>query len=312
MTTPGLARALESTFGDRVHVGASLGPLTTFQIGGPADLRIDATTEDEIASAWRTAHAHGVRPVVLGGGSNVLVGDDGVSGLVLRVRTHGVADEGPGLVRVAAGVTINGLVRWLVGRGYRGLEAWAGTPGTLGGAICGNAHFRGALIGDLVESVRVLDARGEVHDLTRDDMAFGYDASRVQSSGELVLSAVISVEAGDEPERLRDIARSSLSFRKATQPLHQPSAGCVFQNPDRARDHVPASLPCSAGALIDRVGLKGIAVGGARISPVHANFFVNEAGARAADVLALIEMARTRVRDAFGIELREEIVRLGC
>ena len=312
MTTPGLARALESTFGDRVHVGASLGPLTTFQIGGPADLRIDATTEDEIASAWRTAHAHGVRPVVLGGGSNVLVGDDGVSGLVLRVRTHGVADEGPGLVRVAAGVTINGLVRWLVGRGYRGLEAWAGTPGTLGGAICGNAHFRGALIGDLVSSVRLLTPRGQFVDVARDDMAFGYDASRVQGSGDVVVSAVVIAEPGDDPARLRDIVRTSLSFRKATQPLHLPSAGCIFRNPDRERDGVPAGVPCSAGALIDRVGLKGAASGGARISPVHANFFVNEGGARAADVLALIDRARTAVHERFGVELREEIVRLGC
>ncbi len=306
-----LIRALVDAFGDRVVLGEPLARLTTFQIGGPADARLDVHDDDELARAWRIAREHGVAPTVLGGGSNVLVDDAGVRGLVLRVRTHQIGVEGRELVRVSAGVTINGLVRWLVGRGFRGLEAWAGTPGTVGGAVCGNAHFRGALIGDLVVSVRVLTPDGRVVDLAHDDMAFGYDASRVQASGEVILSAVVSVEPGDDPARLRDIVRTSLAFRKATQPLNLPSAGCIFQNPDRARDHVPASVPCSAGALIDRVGLKGESSGGARISPVHANFFVNEGGARAADVIALIDRARTAVRDRFGIELREEIVHVG-
>ncbi|MBL8141675.1 MAG: UDP-N-acetylmuramate dehydrogenase [Acidobacteria bacterium] len=305
-------RSLVAEFGERVRAGDPLAPLTTFQIGGLAALRLDVASDAELARALAVAHAHGVSPTILGGGSNVLVGDDGVAGLVLRVRTHRIDDEGEGRVRVSAGVTINGLVRWLVGRGYRGLEAWAGTPGTMGGAICGNAHFRGALIGDLVSSVRLLTPRGQFVDVARDDMAFGYDASRVQGSGDVVVSAVVIAEPGDDPARLRDIVRTSLSFRKATQPLHLPSAGCIFRNPDRERDGVPAGVPCSAGALIDRVGLKGAASGGARISPVHANFFVNEGGARAADVLALIDRARTAVHERFGVELREEIVRLGC
>ena len=306
-----LIRALVEAFGERVVTVGPLAGLTTFQVGGAADARLDVHDDGELAQAWQIARDHGVVPTILGGGSNVLVADAGVRGLVLRLRTHRIEVEGRDQVRVAAGVTINGLVRWLVGRGYRGLEAWAGTPGTMGGAVCGNAHFRGALMGDLVTSVRVLTPDGRVEDLSHDAMAFGYDASRVQSSGEVILSAVVAVEPGDDPARLREIVRTSLAFRKATQPLNLPSAGCIFQNPDRDRDQVAASLPCSAGALIDRVGLKGHAIGGARISPVHANFFVNEGGARAADVVALIDLARTAVRDRFGVELREEIVRLG-
>jgi hypothetical protein len=127
-----LVRGLVAEFGERVRVGESLAPLTTFQIGGPAALRLDVVSDEELARALAVAHARGVAPTILGGGSNVLVGDDGVTGLVLRVRTHRIDDEGEGRVRVSAGVTINGLVRWLVGRGYRGLEAWAGTPGTGG------------------------------------------------------------------------------------------------------------------------------------------------------------------------------------
>ena len=151
-----LIRALVDAFGARVATGEPLARLTTFQIGGAADARLDVNDDDAFTRAWRIARDHGVAPTILGGGSNVLVADEGVRGLVLRLRTHRIEVEGPGQVRVAAGVTLNGLVRWLVGRGYRGLEAWAGTPGTLGGAVCGNAHFRGALIGDLVTSVRVL------------------------------------------------------------------------------------------------------------------------------------------------------------
>jgi UDP-N-acetylmuramate dehydrogenase len=141
-------------------------------------------------------------------------------------------------------------------------------------------------------------------------MAFGYDTSRLQRTDEILISADITVGRG-EPEALREVARASLAHRKLTQPLALPSAGCLFQNPDPSRDVLPPDVPASAGALIDRAGLKGRRIGGASISPVHANFLVNDAGATARDVWLLAEAARAAVRERFGVELRNEIVFLG-
>jgi UDP-N-acetylmuramate dehydrogenase len=142
-------------------------------------------------------------------------------------------------------------------------------------------------------------------------MGFGYDKSRLQHTGEIVLSAVFSVSRG-EPAALRATARESLAYRKRTQPLDTPSAGCVFQNPDPTRgDEVPAGIPWAAGALVDRAGLKGVAIGGARVSPTHGNFIVNDGTATAHDIRQLIERCRASVREQFSVELREEIVYLG-
>jgi UDP-N-acetylmuramate dehydrogenase len=141
-------------------------------------------------------------------------------------------------------------------------------------------------------------------------MEFGYDCSRLHRTREVVLSAAFHVHRGN-PAVLRETARGSLAFRKRTQPLEQASAGCIFQNPDRVRDRVPEGLPLSAGALVDRAGLKGEAEGGARVSPRHANFIVSDGAATADDIARLIDRCRRRVRKAFGVELREEIVRLG-
>jgi len=185
-----------------------------------------------------------------------------------------------------------------------------GTPGTVGGAIFGNAHFGGRLIGDLVTEVRLIAPDGARTDVPAALMAFGYDRSRLQTSGEVLLSAVFRVSAG-EPAALRATARESLAFRKRTQPLETPSAGCIFQNPEPGRDLVPEGVPWSAGALVDRAGLKGAALGGARVSIAHGNFIVNEGGATARDIRALIARCRDAVRERFHVELREEIVYLG-
>jgi UDP-N-acetylmuramate dehydrogenase len=143
-----------------------------------------------------------------------------------------------------------------------------------------------------------------------DAMGFGYDQSRLQKTGEVLLAAVFRVAPGN-PALMRATARESLAFRKRTQPLDTPSAGCVFQNPDRARDHLPDGVPWSAGALVDRAGLKGASIGGARVSTAHGNFILNDGNATARDVRALIDLCRSQVRERFGVELREEIVYLG-
>ena len=294
----------------RARRDAPLAELTTFRVGGHAEWLVDAQSADEVVAVIGLAHAAGMPVTLLGGGSNVLVADAGIRGVVLRLRLTGIQQVADGLVRAEAGVTINGLVRWMISRGLAGLEAWAGTPGTVGGAIYGNAHWRGVNIGDRVHEVLLIDRPGTLTTVPAAEMGFGYDTSRLQRTGEVLVWATLVASAG-RPEVLREVARASLAFRKRTQPLAMPSAGCIFQNPDPARDSLPADIPPSAGALIDRAGLKGRRIGGAAISPVHANFIVNEGGATAADVRALIETARAAVYDRFGVRLRDEVVFLG-
>jgi UDP-N-acetylmuramate dehydrogenase len=305
------AAAMQSAFGDgRLRSDVPLAPLTTFRVGGPAEWLIETRSGDEIESALAIARQAGVAVTILGGGSNVLVADAGVRGLVIRPRGGEVRDLGEGRVRADAAVTINGLVRWTINHGRAGLEAWAGTPGTVGGAIFGNAHFGGRLIGDLVSEVRLIGRDGTRIDEAAEKLAFGYDRSRLKESGEVLLSAVFRVSAGDAAA-LRAVARESLAFRKRTQPLETPSAGCIFQNPEPGRDVLPAGIPWSAGALVDRAGLKGAKVGGARVSPTHGNFIVNERRATATEIRDLIDRCKLAVRNRFGVNLREEIVYLG-
>ena len=302
------ARLLSSVPAGRVRKHAPLAPFTTFRVGGPADWLVDVRTIDELHCVLQAGRDFGVAVTLLGGGSNVVVADRGVRGIVVRLRLMEITRQPPNLVRADAGVTMNGLVRWTIGRGLAGLEAWAGTPGTVGGAIHGNAHFGGQNIGDLLARAGVVTRDGRFFDLDQRGMAFAYDASRLQRTREILVWAEFRVSAGD-PAHLRRIARQSLAHRKATQPLDMPSAGCVFQNPTIAE--VPAGVPASAGALVDRAGLKGRRIGGASISTVHANFFVNDAGATAKDIRALIDLAKTTVREQCGVALREEVVYLG-
>lgn len=303
--------ALQAAFGaDRVQSNAPLAPLTTFRVGGPAEWLLQTRSSDELLQAVSLATEHHVPLVLLGGGSNVLVADAGVRGLVIRPRGGAIVRLDAHHVRADAAVTINGLVRWTITHAAAGIEEWAGTPGTVGGAVFGNAHFGGRLVSELISAVRLCDRRGAVSDVPVDAMGFGYDRSRLQTSGEILLSADFKISPG-EPDQLRETARRSLAYRKRTQPLEKPSAGCIFQNPMKGQDAVPDGIPWSAGALVDRAGLKGAVRGGARVSPTHGNFIVNEGHATAADIRGLIEECRTAVRERYGVELREEIVYLG-
>lgn len=304
------AAELSARFGARARTHVPLAPFTTLRVGGPAEWLVETRGADETVAALTLAHRAHVPVTLLGGGSNLLVSDRGIRGLVIRPRGGAVQRVDRDHVRADAAVTINGLVRWTIAHGCAGLEAWAGTPGTVGGALFGNAHFGGRQIGELVAEVRIARPDGTTSDLTQAAMEFAYDRSRLQRSGEVLLSAVFRVAEGD-PATLRLTARASLAYRKRTQPLDTPSAGCVFQNPVPERDWVPDGIPWSAGALVDLVGLKGTAVGGARVSPTHGNFIVNEGAASASDVRELIEQCRRAVRDRYGVDLREEIVYAG-
>ena len=306
-----LGERLTEAFGaERVGSNVPLAPLTTFKVGGPAEWLVTLHRPDDVCRAIAIAQRAGAPVTALGGGSNVLVADEGVAGVVVRMHGGEVTAISPRLIRADAGVAINGLVRWTVSRGIAGLEAWAGTPGTLGGAVFGNAHFRGRLISELIERVSLVGEDGVAIDVPAADMDFAYDFSRLHRTREVVLSADVRVGTG-EPATLRAIARESLAFRKRTQPLESPSAGCIFQNPQAPVDFVPEGFPYSAGALVDRAGLKGARQGGAQVSATHANFIVNAGGASADDIRALISRCKTDVRARYGVALREEIVYLG-
>lgn len=307
-----LVTAMTAAFGaDRVKVDAPLAPLTTFKVGGPADVLFEPANSDELLRALKTARAAGQPVTMLGGGSNVLISDCGLRGLVIRPRGGEVNAVGDRLVRADAAVTINGLVRWTINRGYAGLEAWAGTPGTVGGAIFGNAHWKKTNIGDLVESVRLVKPDGTLLQAPADRMEFDYDYSRLKRTGEIVMWVAFRVTPGGDAATLRLVARESLAFRKQTQPLESPSAGCIFMNPDPAQDRIPDGIAPSAGALVDRAGLKGASHAGARVSPTHANFVLNDGTATAADIKTLIEQCRSAVKERFGVTLRDEIICLG-
>lgn len=296
---------------EHVRLDMPLAPLTTLKVGGPADVLVDTRSAEQIVTVLKLAHAHRVPVTMLGGGSNVLIGDRGIRGIVIHPRGGSIATIGERLVRADAPITINGLVRWTINRGYGGLEAWAGTPGTVGGAVFGNAHWRTHNISDAIESVRLATREGTLLQASVDRMEFDYDDSRLKRTGEIVLWVAFRITPGGDPAALRSIARQSLAFRKRTQPLESPSAGCIFMNPDPARDRVPADIPSSAGALIDRAGLKGAAEGGASISPTHANFIVNTGAATAGEIKRLIERCRSQVNERFDVVLRDEIITLG-
>ena len=306
---------IEQAFADiigvaRVAANIPLAPRTTFRMGGAADWFLETGDGADVRRAVLASRELGLPLTILGGGSNVLVGARGVRGLVVCLRHGSITQPTPDSVRVDAGVSVNALVRWSIQRGLAGVETWAGTPGTVGGAVAGNAHFQGVLIGDRIRAVGMVDREGRAHRVDSAQMGFGYDQSRLQETGEVAIWAEFRVTE-DDPISLRASARQSLRFRKRTQPLAEPSAGCIFRNPDPVRDPVPPGLPASAGALVDAAGLKNRSVGRARVSERHANFIVSDGTASAVDIRTLIEECRTAVRKRFGVALRNEIVYMG-
>jgi len=292
VTPEEVVRSFDEVLGTaRVRRCVKLGPVTTFKAGGDAEWFLEAGRPEEIVAAMQVARRVGLPATLLGGGSNVLVGEKGVAGLVIRARRGSVTHLGSGVVRAEAGVSLNELVRWTARRGLAGLERWAGTPGTVGGAIHGNAHFQGHLIGDQVLAVGLVDRSGVTQAVSTDEMEFRYDESRLGRTGEAVLWVDFAVTPADS-HHLWSVARASVRYRKQTQPLSCRSAGCIFRNPDPRTDQVPTGVPASAGALIDRAGLKGVSIGGASISPVHANFIVSDGTATPGDIRTLIVMWR--------------------
>ena len=300
---------LTYAFGITVQRDVPLAPFTTLKMGGPADFFTRPRSARELARCLAAAHERGLPWLLLGGGSNMLIADRGVRGLVIKVeaepayRNRGeVLEERAGFVRARldAGALSAAVARWTASLGWRGLEWACGVPGTIGGAAIGNA---GAYDGDMahvVERAHVWLPEGE-RTLELAELEYGYRTSRFKrdAAAGAILSVDVRLTRGDKDEALATIERNE-EHRRAKQPS-QRSCGSVFKNP-------PGDF---SGRLIDLAGLKGKAVGDAQISEKHGNFFVNRGSARASDVVALIRLAQQRVLEVHGVRLEPEILLVG-
>jgi UDP-N-acetylmuramate dehydrogenase len=295
----------------RLERDVVLAPLTTFRIGGPADLLYRARTPDELARAVQVAREAGVPYVLLGRGANILVGDRGVRGLVIRSEVGGVDFLEGHQVRAGAGVeTYPDLIDATVARGLGGLHHFVGIPSTVGGALWQNLHFlspapereRTVFIEEVLESAELLTQEGERRTVGADYFAFGYDESVLHHRDDVVLAATFRLTPAPT-EELRRVIRENLAWRDDRHPdlWLYPSAGSIFRKIEGI----------GAGRLIDECGLKGRVLGGAGIFHKHANIIVNLGGATAAEVRALMELAQETVVRETGYALVPEIGLVG-
>ena len=309
--SPSVADALEARLGsERLRREEPLAPYTTFRIGGPADLLYDATTGDELANAVTAARELDVPWFVLGLGANILVGDRGVRGLVIRNVSRHFRFHDDGRLWVESGAVVSELIPQAVERGWSGLEHYAGIPSTVGGAIWQNLHFlspapereRTMFIAEVFESCEILSEEGARAVVGPDYVRFGYDDSVFHHRRDIVLAATFRLAPGD-PGTMHRVIQENLSWRGARHPWLQfhPSAGSIFKKIEGV----------GAGRLVDQCGLKGYRVGGAAISHIHANIMVNLGNATAADVRTLIRIAQDAVEQKFGHRLEPEIGFIG-
>lgn len=274
---------------------------TTLRVGGPADLYVEPSSENALASVLELCQLRSVPVFVLGRGSNLLIRDGGIRGVVVRLshpEFSRVELEGERL-RAGAGAKLKEIANTARRTGLAGLEFLEGIPGSLGGALRMNAGAMGGWTFEVVERLRCMTRRGEVQDLPVAEVEFTYRSCPLLTQN-LALGAVLRAKPADI-ETVKSKMDAYGHKRWDSQPS-QPSAGCTFKNPS-------PTLP--AGRLIDELGLKGMRIGDAMVSDVHANFFVNLGKATARDVLALIELVRTRAREARGVELETEVEIVG-
>lgn len=289
-----------------IEPDAPIGAMTWYGIGGRADLLVRPRTVEALRTLVQRAHRSGSALRVMGSGANLLVADEGVRGIVVKLdeavfREIKFSPEGEiDRVLAMAGADVSKTLMDFARRGLWGLEMMAGIPASFGGAIRMNAGGKFGSIGDAVESVTCIDHHGELVTHNAKEIAFGYRETNVAEP--IVLATMLRVEPGD-PITLRDRVKEIFAFKKASQPLADHSAGCAFKNPidPETEERV------SAGKLIDEAGLKGHAVGGASVSDRHANFIVTKPGAMASDVLQLLREIKRRVYESSGIRLHEEI-----
>ncbi|MGC9317075.1 MAG: UDP-N-acetylmuramate dehydrogenase [Armatimonadota bacterium] len=296
-TTRSLARRLATIPGLEIRESEPLSRHTSFGIGGPADVLAIPSSPLALTELVRTAAELAVGPLYLGNGTNLIVRDGGIRGLVVRMAggLAGINVEGTMAV-VEAGAPLASVCFQCARRGLAGLEFAAGIPGTLGGALIMNAGANGGEIGDITQWVEVVAPHGAIERLRSDELDFGYRRSALRQRGLAVLRAGLHLEPSD-PELIHCRLCDAMAARCSTQPVSMPSAGCIFKRPQG--DY--------AGRLLEEAGAKGMRVGGAAVSTKHANFVVNRGGATASDVIELIERVRDLVHDRFGIMLEPEV-----
>jgi UDP-N-acetylmuramate dehydrogenase len=285
-----------SEFGEIVRHDEPLAPYTWLRVGGPAQHLLTPRNPDELQRVVQWSLSEDLPVRVLGGGSNLLVRDEGVSGAVIQIAAGGfdeVSVEGTTL-RVGGGTLLSRAISASIAHGLAGLETLVGIPGTVGGALHGNAGGRHGDVGQFVSSVDVLTAKGERFTRSEDELTFAYRSSSVNEL--CILSATFALSEED-PEQVTRRMRTLWIMKKASQPFSFQSAGCIFKNP----------RGLSAGALIEQAGLKRTRIGTCEVSDRHANFFVTDDRASSADVLRLIDLVRTKVAETHGIELELEI-----
>lgn len=272
----------------------SLASLTTFRIGGPAKFYMEPESIRDVALATGFARKQGIPLYVLGGGSNLLIDDAGVDGLVLNLkRMKAVRRFGLNVV-VQAGANLGMLINDCNRNGLAGPHGLAGIPGSVGGALAMNAGGSYAEIFDFLESVIWINSDGELQSRYKEEIDFGYRLSELRNG--VVLEATLKTESGKVSELIAETRRIQAE-KISVQPYRKFSAGCAFKNP---KDK-------SAGLCIDQAGLKGLSVGGAKVSMKHGNFIVNEGGARARDVRELMEIVTDKVKQVHGVSLQPEV-----
>jgi len=274
---------------------------TSLKIGGPVDIMVFPEDPLSLKTVLIAAYTEKIPVVAIGGGTNLLASDGGMEGIAVSLKAFNCIEytkdtHGEDIVLyVAAGTPLAMLVNYARKNGYSGLEALAGIPGYLGGAVCMNAGSYGSEMKDVIVSVAVMNSRGEIELLDNEKMGFTYRSSNLPE-GSIVLSANVLLKK-DDPDAVDRRTGEFLDRKRAGQPLNELSAGCVYKNPEGD----------SAGRLIDEAGCKGMKVGAVEVSRVHANFFINKGGACSRDFFELMEIVKTRVLDHSGIELEPEI-----
>jgi len=297
-----LALRLKETVRGEVYADEPMWRHTSFRIGGPADVLVIPEDTDDLVELLHVVADIQAPFYVIGAGTNLLVRDEGVRGVVIKLAgtLSDLARENGGVVRCGAGAHLPTLCRKAASWGLAGLEFAGGIPGTVGGAVAMNAAAYGSAVCEIVQSATALTYEGEHMALDRDELKPGVKATRVLEEP-LILVEVGLALTEDEPAAILGRMQRCQEERSRKQPLSLPSAGCAFKNPTGK----------GAGRFIDAAGLKGMRVGGAEVSAVHANFIVNTGGATARDVLSLMEKVRDAVYDRFKVALEPEIRVLG-
>lgn len=292
---------LRSVFGARLLTNEPMKNHTSWRIGGEAQYFIEPQNIEELRRALAVATELELPVTVIGNGTNLLVKDTGIRGLVIKVARglNNISVQGTNLI-AGAGALLPQVAQQAMKNGLAGFAWCAGIPGTVGGAVVMNAGANGSSISDIIVSCRVVDRQGNIIQLTRDQMGFSYRASALQQRDWVVVETSFALRPGD-PLQIKSEMDQYLARRKTMQPQGYPNAGSVFKNPPHM----------AAGQLIESAGCKGLRVGNAQVSAVHANWIVNLGGATAQDVLDLIEKIREEVERKFGVSLQLEVRVLG-